>query len=256
MLEVALAVGATLVALAATLATFDRWLLRKRPHEAAWSVAFALFTVASGALALGAGVGWDGGTFRVFYLFGAIVNVTVLAAGTAMLHGSPVTRWRAAVGVALFATFATGVMVATPFTAALPADRLVRGSEVLPVLPRVLAAVASGVASVVVVVGALSSAVRFRSAKGGGRRAGGNVLIAAGVLLTGASGLANSLLGEMGAFAVFLTAGVSVIFLGYLVSTSQPSRPAVRSGAGAASLPDDSNTSDAPPPARNPAATV
>jgi len=250
MLEVSLAVGATLVALAATLATFDRWLLRRRPHEAVWSVAFALFTVASGALAVGAAMGWDPTTFRVFYLFGAIINVPVLAAGTLMIHGSPATGRRALACVGLFCAFAAGVMMASPFTAAIPPDRLVRGSEVLPALPRLLAALASGVASVVVVVGALRSAFRFRSLEGGGRRATGNLLIAAGVLLTGASGLANSLLGEMGAFAVFLTAGVSVIFVGYLVSTSLSG---VTSDAAAASLPGGSSTGDAPPPTGSPA---
>lgn len=253
MLEVALAVGATLVALAATLATFDRWLLRRRSHEAAWSVAFALFTVASAALAVGAGMGWDPATFRVFYLFGAIINVPVLAAGTLMIHGSPSTGRRAVLSVALFSAFAVGVMLASPFTSGLPSDRLVRGSEVLPALPRILAAVASGVASVVVVVGALISAFRFRTVEGGGRRAAGNLLIAGGVLLTGASGLANSLLGEMGAFALFLTAGVSVIFVGYLIGTSRPVESEVTSSAEAGSLPDGSNKGDGPPPARSPA---
>ena len=255
MLEVALAVGATLVALAATLATFDRWLLRRRSHEAAWAAAFALFTAASAALAVGAGLGWSPATFRVFYLFGAIVNVPVLAAGTLILHGSERTRRRAVAGVSLFSAFAVGVMMATPFTAPLPTDRLVRGSEILPVLPRILAAVASGIASVVVVVGALISAFRFRSAEGGGRRAAGNLLIASGVLLTGASGLANSLLGEMGAFALFLTAGVSVIFVGYLVSTSRSRPTDLTPDAAAGSLPGDSSTGDAPPPSRNPAST-
>ena len=249
---VALAVGATLVALAATLSTFDRWLLRRRPHEAAWAVAFGLFTIASAALAVGAGVGWTSPTFRVFYLFGAIVNVPVLAAGTLMLHGSEGTRRRTALAVGLFSVFAVGVMLATPFTSPLPADRLARGSEVLPVLPRVLAAVASGVATVIVVVGALRSAVRFRATSGGGRRAAANLLIAAGVILTGASGLANSLLGEMGAFALFLAIGVSVIFVGYLVGTSDSTREQVKSRGAAESPPAGSNTDAAPPPANNP----
>lgn len=220
MLEVALSAAATLLALAATLSTFDRWLERRQAHQAAWASAFALFTVASGALALGAGVGWSGITFRVFYLLGAVLNVPVLALGTLLLLGSERTRRISLWCVVGFCLFASGVLVAAPFTAALPADRLVRGSEVLPALPRVLAAVASSVGTLVVVVGAIRSAVRFRSAPAGGRRALGNGLIALGVLLTGASGLANSVLGEMGAFALFLALGVAVIFLGYLVSTA------------------------------------
>ena len=227
MLEVALAVGATLVALAATLSTFDRWLARRRPHEAAWAVAFGLFTIAAAALAWGAGIGWDRPTFRIFYLFGAILNVPVLALGTIMLLGTDRTRRLAVVCVALFAFFCVGVMVATPFIAPLPSTRLARGSEVFTALPRILAALASGVATIVVVSGAIRSAVRMRSVRGGGRRAAGNLLIAGGVILTGLSGLANSVLGAMGAFALFLTLGVTIIFVGYLVSASAPA-PEIR----------------------------
>ena len=220
MLEVALAVGAALVALAATLSTLDRWLARGRPHEAAWAMAFGLFTIAAGALAWGAGVGWDKPTFRIFYLFGAILNVPVLALGTIMLLGADRTRRIAVVSVTLFGFFCVGVMVATPFVAPLPSARLARGAEVFTALPRILAALASGVATIVVVGGAVRSALRMGSVQGGGRRASGNLLIAAGVILTGMSGLANSVLGAMGAFALFLTLGVTVIFVGYLVSTT------------------------------------
>lgn len=255
MLEVALAVGATLVALAATLSTFDRWLAGRKPHEAAWAAAFGLFTLASGALAAGAGLGWTSATFRVFYLFGAIVNVPVLAGGTLMLHGSERTRRRAVGLIALFCAFALGVMLSVPITAPLPVDRLARGSEVLPALPRLLAALASGVATIIVLLGAVRSAFRFRAAPGGGRRAVGNLLIATGVVLTGASGLANSVLGDMGAFALFLALGVTVIFVGYLVSTTG-SAPDQLSGDEAAESPlGGSNTDAETPPSRNPAPT-
>ncbi len=246
MLEVALSAAATLVALAATLSTFDRWLTRRQSHEIAWSASFALFTAASAALALGAGVGWNGPLFRVFYLLGAILNVPVLALGTILLLGSDRAGRRGTWVVVGFCLFASGVMVATPFTAELPVDRLVRGSEILPVLPRVLAALASTLATLVVVGGALRSAVRFRSVEAGGRRAAGNVLIALGVLLTGASGLANSVLGEMGAFALFLAIGVAVILCGYLVITSG-------GGAAAGSPPDGSSTGGGPTRERTPA---
>jgi hypothetical protein len=249
MLEVALAAAATLVALAATLATFDRWLVRRRSHEVTWAAAFALFTVASATLALGAGAGWNGTLFRTFYLFGAILNVPILALGTVLLLASERTRRGATWVVLGFCLFSAGVMVATPFTAAIPADRLARGSEVLPELPRILAASASSLATLVVVGGAVRSALRFRNpqfakSEFGGRRALGNVLIAVGVLLTGASGLANSVLGDMGAFALFLAIGVSVIFTGYLVITSG-------GGGSAVSLPDGSNKSGARTPERS-----
>ncbi|MBW3536651.1 MAG: hypothetical protein KY395_02625 [Actinobacteria bacterium] len=251
MLEVALAVGAALVALAATLSTFDRWLARRGGHEAAWAVAFAMFTVASAALAWGAGIGWDKPTFRIFYLFGAILNVPVLALGTVMLLGSERSRRVAVAAVGLFAAFCIGVMVATPFTAELPSTRLARGSEVFTPLPRVLAALASGLGTVIVVGGAVRSAFRMKSVTGAGRRAAGNVLIAAGVIITGMSGLANSVLGAMGAFALFLTIGATVIFVGYLVSTSGGTSEELMTAGAEASPPVDSSTGAATPPARS-----
>src|ERR1051326_2405962 len=78
----ALSALATLVAVAFTAALFERWLARRRPHELAWAVSLALFTVASGALWLGTARGWDAPTFRVFFLFGAVLNVPYLALGT------------------------------------------------------------------------------------------------------------------------------------------------------------------------------
>lgn len=225
MLEVALGSGATLVALAVTLSTFERWRARRRPHEGAWCAAFAMITLASGALALGAGTGWNGPLFKTFYLFGAILNVPVLALGTVLLLAGERVRRRATYLVRSFSAYATGVVSVAAFTAPIPVDRLARGSEVLPVLPRVLAAVASTLGTLVVVGGAVSSALRARSGEGRGRRAAGNLLIALGVVVTGASGLANSVLGEMGAFALFLAVGVSVIFAGYLVITTAPPTP-------------------------------
>src|SRR2546421_1084257 len=96
--ETAAAVGAALVALAFSMATFERWLARHRRHELAWSVALLLFALASAALAAGAGTGWNGPLFRLFYLFGAIANVPFLALGTIYLLPGPRTGDRLAAG--------------------------------------------------------------------------------------------------------------------------------------------------------------
>ena len=93
--QTAAAVAATLVALAFSMATFERWLARHRRYELAWSVSLLLFALASAALAAGAGTGWNGPVFRLFYLFGAIANVPFLALGTIYLLGGNRTgdRW-------------------------------------------------------------------------------------------------------------------------------------------------------------------
>jgi hypothetical protein len=228
----AVSVAAALVAMAFCFSTFERWLARRRRHELAWSGALALFVVAAAALAAGAGLGWSGPGFRVFYLFGAILNVPFLALGTVYLLWGRRAGDRTALALGLAGAFAAGVVVTAPFRAPIPAHTLVQGSHVFGVLPRVLAGVASGGGAVVILGGALWSMVRERRA----RAVVSNGLIAAGTLVLGASGLLNSVFGAMTAFAVTLMLGITVVFGGFLVATTAPPRVRVvlRSVEGAA----------------------
>lgn len=231
----ALAATAGLVALAFALSTLERWLDRRRRHELAWTVALAMFTLGAGALWLGASAGWNGATFRIFYLFGAILNVPFLALGTVYLLSGRRTGDLWAAAIALGGAFAAGVLAVAPLHGPIPADRLPQGSEVFGPLPRVLAAVASGAGALVVLGGAAWSAWRLWRRGGSGlRRRGGsgpasrlvaaNVVIAGGTLILGASGLLNSVLGEMEGFAVTLTVGITVLFAGFLLANAGPGR--------------------------------
>lgn len=238
MLHTALAVGAALVALAFCFSTYERWLFRRRQHELLWSAALAMFSVAAFALAAGAALGWSSTTFRLFYLFGAIANVPFLAAGSVSLLGG--RRWGdpAAAGVALFTAFAAGVMATATFTHALPRAELAQGSHVLGVLPRVLAAVASGGGASVVFAGAVYSAIRRRTER---RLLVGNALIATGTALLGASGLLNSVFDAMTGFAVTLVIGITVLFAGFLVASGplrrRPALSLVTTGSSASGGP-------------------
>ena len=81
----ALAFGATVIATLFTLATSKRYTETRAAHQLAWTIALAMFTAASAAGALGCSTGWDPGTYRVFYCFGAILDVVWLALGTVLL---------------------------------------------------------------------------------------------------------------------------------------------------------------------------
>ena len=81
------AAAATLVAAAFTLSTLDRWLAARRRHELAWTIALAMFTIASASPVVGRRHWLDRAAFRVFFLFGAILNVPWLALGTVDLLG-------------------------------------------------------------------------------------------------------------------------------------------------------------------------
>ena len=239
MTESALAAGATLVAVAFAMSTFERWLARRRPYELAWAVALALFAAGALCLWIGAGTGWTLPVFRAFYLFGAVVNVPVLALGTVYLLASRRTGGRAALGVLAFAFFAAGVIVSAPARPIADATTLPQGSDVFDVLPRVLAAVASAGGALVVLGGAVWSAWKLRGTARlrRGRRMWANVVIAAGTLVLGASGLLNSVLGEMEAFAVTLAVGVTILYAGFLLAVTPARRPAARAAPAEAPSP-------------------
>jgi hypothetical protein len=216
---IALAAGATVVAVAFAASLLERWIVRRRPHELAWAVALILFACGSLALWAGAALGWTGWSFRLFYAFGAVVNVPFLAVGTIELL-APRRAHVVAAAVALACAFAFGVVAVAPFTAAIPSDALPQGSDVFGPLPRILAAVFSGGGAMVVFVGAVWSAVRLVRGRGPKRLAAGNAVIALGTAILSMSGLLNGVLGQMEAFAVTLTLGIVVLFAGFVIASS------------------------------------
>ncbi len=226
-LHLALASAAALIALAFALCTLERWLDRRAPHEAAWTAALFLFSGASLALLAGEAFGWDGASFRAFYLLGAIVNVPYLALGTVWLLGG--RRWGRPTTAAVnaFAAFAAGVIVVAPLRAPIPSATLPQGSDVFGALPRILAGVGSGIAATVVVGGALWSAARQLRARPTRRLGVANLLIASGTLVLGAGGVLNSVLDEMEGFAITLVVGITLLFAGFLLTSSRR-RPALR----------------------------
>jgi len=237
-MNTALAAAATLVAIAFAVSTLDRWLRRRRPHELAWTVSLTLFALGSGALWWAESAGWALGPFRVFYVAGAVLNVPWLALGTVYLLAGPEVGNRVRTWLVLLSGFAAGVVLFAPTRGAISPNELPTGKEVFGVAPRVLAAVGSGVAAVVIIGGALWSAWRVwrgrvpslgatRTITAPRRLVVGNVLIAVGTLVLSASGTLAGRLGKDRAFAVTLLVGICVLFAGFLVATSNSRRPAV-----------------------------
>jgi hypothetical protein len=223
-LDEAMAATATLLAVAFALCTTERWIDRRRRHERAWTAALALFAAGSAALWAGASLGWGPVTFRLFYLFGAVVNVPVLALGTVELLGSERQGRFWTWIVVTFCAFSAGVILAAPLTGQIDAGALPQGSDVLGPLPRVLAAVGSSVGALVVAGGAAWSVVRLWRHHGPARLAVGNLLILAGTVVLGAGGLFNSVMDAMAAFSASLVVGIALLFAGFLVATSPVGR--------------------------------
>ena len=227
-----LAFLATAIATVFAQATGVRFTRHHKPHERAWTIALALFALASASLATGASTGWDRGTFRAFYLLGAVLCVPWLALGTVYLLAGAVAGKRVETGLILFSGFAIGVMLSAPIHGAIsPVGGIPIGRDHFGVLPRVLAGVASGVGATVVLGGAIWSAVRFARSRAAGtsRLAAGNALIALGTLVLSSGGLVQGAVGKDQAFALTLASGIAVIYAGFAVASSVPRTASVRS---------------------------
>ena len=236
-LDAALAATATLVASAFALSTFDRWLRRRRPHEAAWTVSLVLFALGSAAFWWAESRGWSRGSFRVFYLTGAILNVPWLALGTVYLLGGRALGDRVRIWMIGLSGAAVGVTLVAPMTwTDVAGDEMPQGSELFDAAPRAFAAVGSGVAALVIIVGALWSVGRTirgrvpalsgatRQVSNAARHTVANVMIAVGTLVLSASGSFAGRLGEDRAFALTLVVGVVILFSGFLIASVPPLR--------------------------------
>jgi hypothetical protein len=225
---VGLAFVATAVATLFAQATLVRFTRRHRPQDLAWTVSLAMFALASAALATGVSTGWDAGTFRVFFLLGAVLTVPWLALGTVYLGVGPTWGRRVQWGLVFFSGLAAGVVLAAPIDGPITGTAIPVGSDVFGAFPRVLAAVGSGVGALVIIVGAVGSAVRYvraRETPGNGRRAAANILIALGTLVLSSGGLLQGVAGKDEAFVISLASGITVIYAGFLVAAGATARP-------------------------------
>jgi len=224
-------------------AVLRQYAARRRPHQLAWGIALSMFAAASLALLAGVTAGWSPLSFKLYYLFGAILNVAWLALGTVELlagRGGPgdrgvvprwirVTRRAYLVGLWAFTALAVVLVAAARVTPADLAGKLLpEGKEFLPVAVRVLAVVGNVVGTVIVVGGAVASGLAMRSRRELRPRFEGTLLIALGVLLA-ASGGVFAFLASSDELALGLALGASVMFLGFR-RASAPVRPAVASG--------------------------
>jgi hypothetical protein len=234
---------AAAAAAAFAVAVLRQYAARRRPYQLAWGIALSMFAVASVALTAGVAAGWSPLSFKVYYLFGAVLNVAWLALGTVELlasRGGPgdrrvvprrtgALRRAYVVGLAAFTLLSVVLVAMARVTPADLAGRLLpEGKEFLPVSVRVLAVVGNVVGTVIVVGGAVASGLAMRSRRDLRPRFEGNLLIALGVLLA-ASGGVFAFLASSDKLALGLALGASVMYLGFR-RASAPVRPAVPSG--------------------------
>jgi hypothetical protein len=203
-----------LVSAVFTIAVAMRYARSKRAALLAWSVGFGMFTIAAVAGALARTSGASETEYRVFYLFGGILNVAWLALGTVLLV-TPRFGRPALVGVVLLSLISAYAVFTTPVNLQIALDTgkgFPDGSA-----PRILAAAGSGIGSLVLIGGALWSAWAFLRRRHNGRRALSNIIIAAGVIIIALGGTVT-FTGATGVLEYTNLIGVSVMFAGFLVA--------------------------------------
>ncbi|MCH7667850.1 MAG: hypothetical protein IIC71_01405 [Acidobacteria bacterium] len=231
-MDTALTIPAALLSFGFAARMVRDYLARPRPHAAVWAAAFAAYALATGSLAWATLFGWTPAVYRVFYLFGAIVNVPLLAVGSVyLLFGESKGRAAATVAsvVVILGAFAvllapvdtSGLGAAVPAGSDVYAKTFTAGNANLP-SPRIFAGVAGGVAAIVVIGLAVFSAVRWR--RRNPRLAKGNVLIAVGTLFPTLAGSMTAL-GEAGGLAASLLAGIATLWWGYTLASTARHKP-------------------------------
>ena len=202
---------------------------RRHPAHLAWAAALFIFAVASACDFLGSIGGWTPFISKVYYLCGATVVVGFLGLGTLyLLAPRRVARvWLAAM---LVITAVSAIMLAR---AGMDRTALAAGAEPgwkaiqKPAILTVLAIAVSSIGTLILVGGAIYSAV-FR------RLPLANILIAAGTLIVaGGSSLSN--LGRYELQSIGQAAGIMVMFAGFLLTMSGVKKAAAaRAAAGPA----------------------
>lgn len=194
----------------------------RRPPLIAWSLGFALFTIATVALWYGAAFGWTDAAFRIYYLTGGILVVAYLAVGELLLvlPGRRVTRMVAA--TMLFLTFAA---VAAVLAARVDAAEVAAAGAAPPPndalegpWPKALAIALNSAGTAVLLVFSLRSAYQRRDFR--------PLLVAVGVTVIAAASTATRL-GSYALFALAQAVGIVLILAGLVWR-----RPTPRSSGG------------------------
>ena len=224
---------AVVAALVASGFTVDLWIdfrRRPRPHTGAYAAGISMFAIATWALAAGLTFGWEGWSYRTFFLLGAIINIPVLAVGSWFLVVGKRAGHISTILTGAFAAISTTLTTTVPFARPLPQGGIPH--DIFPPIaegfgPRLLAAIGGGMgATFLVALGLLSI---FRFWKRNRRLVWGNSLIVGGALAasTGGSGLA---IGEGAAFAVSLLVAAGLIWAGYRTASGARARVPAISG--------------------------
>jgi hypothetical protein len=216
---------ATIVAGAFAVMLARQYLARRGQAQLLWTIAMAMFAVASAAVTVGVASGWSSSLYEVYWALGAVLNVAFLAGGElVLLFRQTWVRWAVWL-VLVFATAYTvtvlaGASISDPALAVqLPRGKLVFGDGTPA---HRLAQLVAYPAYVILLLGTLWSAWKMRGRPELRDRFVGTLLIALGATVV-AAGAAFAATGVLAGFIGTLVAGICLMFWGFV----RASRPVV-----------------------------
>jgi len=202
----------------------------RRLHELVWSISFFMFGLGALAEVFGDLVGWQDLLTRIYYISGAILAVTYLGLGEAILlwHGR-VRQIAIAVGV-LFTIVSLFAIVAAPVDPTrLQSDSPWRAVAPPGSLLTVLAGLSNSLGTLLIVGGALYSAWVFWRKGIQRQRMIGCVLLALGTIVVAMGGVLAGWLNQHAWLYPPMAVGVAIMFVGYLQTTRVTApKPAVQ----------------------------
>jgi hypothetical protein len=223
--------AAAVVAAVFAVSLASRYVARRRPAMGLWTIALAMFAAASLAMFLGVIDGWSAAEYRVYWLFGAILNVPYLAMGEVYLlsrrHAvAHVLFALLLVGTAFAAWKVAGAPISTPaLDTALPLGKDVFGDGSAPYRISQLYAFP---AYFLLLGGVIWSAWRMRGRPELRNQTGGAIVIAVGATIVAIGSGVGAGFDVVPLFSVSLAAGVAVMYLGFQMTGRPVTRPAER----------------------------
>ena len=217
-MEEVLAGLAAMVATMFSLDLMNDWRRRPRPHVAAYAAGILMFAIATWATFIGLTWGWSGATYRVFFLFGAVLNIPMLALGSMFLVVGRRAGHVMFLVVGAVAAIATTLTTTVPFANPLPPTGIPEHIFGSGFGPRLFAIIGGAGGSTILIALALVSVFRFWRLDR--RLVVGNALIVAGTLAA-AWGGTQLALGDGSVFALSLLAAVTLIWAGYRTASGR-----------------------------------
>lgn len=221
-------VAATAISAAFALTLFAQYRAKPRPYLLAWSVALGVYAVAALTEVIGAAAGWDPLLYRLYYFFGGITVVGILALGTIYLlaprFGRPALALLVVLaGVGLVGILGANLQVGLLDTHQVPSADVIKlqhgGFNLLAIL---MAVILNIVGTVILIGGAVWSFFSMFLKGAPPSRLVGNILIAGGAFIVAGASTLFRLFHVYDLFYVGQAIGVLVMFFGFLAAQRAP----------------------------------